>query len=116
MNKILFSSLLLLFFIFFISCSQSSIKFDLASMHEKNELDIYNRDISLINENSYQGIKLSKAFGEGLAKIKNFEFSNGSIEFDVRGENVKMHSIVGLAFPLFLFCTFKFLSFNTYDK
>jgi hypothetical protein len=45
-----------------------------------------------------QGIRLSKAFGEGVAWLKDIDFSNGTIEFDVRGEDVEQHSFVGLAF------------------
>ncbi|HWH63628.1 MAG TPA: family 16 glycoside hydrolase [Ginsengibacter sp.] len=41
---------------------------------------------------------LSKDFGEGVAWLKGIEFSNGILEFDVRGENVKQHSFVGIAF------------------
>ena len=41
---------------------------------------------------------MSKAEGEGVAWIKGVEFSAGILEFDVRGENVKQHSFVGIAF------------------
>ena len=33
-----------------------------------------------------------------MAWIKGIEFSDGIIEFDVRGEDLKQHSFVGIAF------------------
>ncbi|MCC6461369.1 MAG: DUF1080 domain-containing protein [Saprospiraceae bacterium] len=59
---------------------------------------VFNRTATLIDEPSYQGIRLSKEYGEGVAWLTGVEFSNGTIEFDVRGEDVKQHSFVGLAF------------------
>lgn len=43
-------------------------------------------------------IHLNKADGPGVAWISNQEFSNGTIEFDVKGKNVLQQSFVGLAF------------------
>jgi hypothetical protein len=61
-------------------------------------LKVYNRELSLIIEESHLGIRLSKKEGEGIAWVKGIEFSNGIIEFDVRGEDLKKHSFVGIAF------------------
>ena len=36
--------------------------------------------------------------GEGIAWLENYEFSDGTIEFNVRGENVFQKSFVGIAF------------------
>ncbi|NLR79348.1 family 16 glycoside hydrolase [Chitinophaga eiseniae] len=43
-------------------------------------------------------IHLNKADGPGVAWISQQEFSNGIIEFDVKGKNVLQQSFVGLAF------------------
>lgn len=64
----------------------------------KKKIEVLNRDMTPINEPGHQGIRLSKAFGEGLAWIKGINFTSGTIEFDVRGENIKQHSFVGMAF------------------
>lgn len=63
-----------------------------------NQIDVFNRELTLLKEKRYEGIRLSKDYGEGVAWLKDVEFTGGSIEFDVRGENVKQHSFVGLAF------------------
>ncbi len=78
------------------SFSQNAL--DLHAMVNQGNLEVYNRDLSLIDEPAHAGIRLSKAYGEGVAWLKGVEFSNGVIEFDVRGEDVKQHSFVGIAF------------------
>lgn len=77
---------------------QKPISIDLHDAVKHGKINVYNRDMTLIDEKGYQGIRLSKAFGEGLAWLKGIDFSNGTIEFDVRGEDVKQHSFVGIAF------------------
>lgn len=64
----------------------------------KGDLDVYNRTATVVDEPLHPGIRLSKDHGEGVAWLKGVEFTNGVIEFDVRGEDVKQHSFVGIAF------------------
>ncbi len=71
---------------------------DLHKAMKNKELTIVNREVTIINEENHKGIKLSKAYGEGIVWLNNIEFSNGTIEFDVRGEDIKQHSFVGIAF------------------
>jgi hypothetical protein len=78
--------------------AQKTIAIDLHDAVKHNKIDVYNREMTLIEEKAYNGIHLSKAYGEGLAWLKGIDFSNGTIEFDVRGEDVKQHSFVGIAF------------------
>ncbi len=78
--------------------TEKAVVFDLHKLAKHKGLDVYNRDLTLIDEDAHHGIRLSKAEGEGIAWVKGVEFTNGTIEFDVRGENVKQHSFVGIAF------------------
>jgi hypothetical protein len=78
------------------SFSQDPI--DLHAAVKKGNIEVYNRELSLIDEPTHAGIRLSKDYGEGIAWLKGVEFSNGVIEFDLRGEDVKQHSFVGIAF------------------
>src|SRR5690348_5259257 len=71
---------------------------NLRKLAKNKGIEVYNRELTEIKEKSYSGIRLSKDYGEGIAWIKGVEFSNGIIEFDVRGEDVKQHSFVGIAF------------------
>lgn len=80
------------------SFAQTPVKFDVQKLAETNGIEVYNRELTIVNEEKFNGIRLSKDFGEGVAWIKDLELSEGTVEFDVRGENVKLHSFVGLAF------------------
>jgi len=80
------------------SLSQTRIVIDLNKLVKDKGIEVYNRELSMIKDGSRAAIRLSKAEGEGVAWIKGVEFSSGTLEFDVRGENVKQHSFVGIAF------------------
>ena len=80
------------------SFSQNVLVIDLHKQVATKSIEVFSRKLSLINEGSHSGIRLSKDEGEGVAWLKGIEFSNGILEFDVRGENVKQHSFVGIAF------------------
>jgi hypothetical protein len=80
------------------SFSQNPGAIDLHAAFQNGNIHVYNRQLTLINEKSHAGISLSKDFGEGIAWLKGIEFSNGILEFDVRGEDLKQHSFVGIAF------------------
>jgi len=86
-------------FLLALTCySQEPILINLHEQVQQKNINVYNRDLELLNEPSYKGIRLSKSTGEGFAWLKDFSFSTGIIEFDVRGEDVKQHSFVGIAF------------------
>jgi len=78
--------------------AQKPLTPDLHKAVQHGDFIVYNRDLSLIDEQEYQGIRLSKAIGEGIAWMKGSNFSTGILEFDVRGEDLKQHSFVGIAF------------------
>ena len=84
-----------------LSLSADAQKGQMINLHDAfrdNRFEVVNRELTLLDEESYPGIRLSKAFGEGVAWLKGIAISNGTIEFDVRGEDVKQHSFVGIAF------------------
>lgn len=82
----------------FISVAQNPLSIDLHEALRNNGIEVYNRKLLPIFEPSYMGIHLSKDKGDGIAWLKGIEFSTGTVEFDVRGEDVKQHSFVGIAF------------------
>lgn len=98
--KYSFNLMMILFLFFSITSafSQNTGVIDLHKLVNASRIEVYNRKLSLINEESHLGISLSKDLGEGIAWLKGVEFSEGIIEFDVRGEDVKQHSFVGIAF------------------
>ncbi|MEO6540413.1 MAG: family 16 glycoside hydrolase [Ferruginibacter sp.] len=98
MKKLLLFGIGSLIFLAISSFLQTPSVIDLHQLVKNKGIEVYNRELSLINEASYKGIRLSKDEGEGIAWLKGIEFSNGILEFDVRGEDVKQHSFVGIAF------------------
>ena len=86
------------FFVLFGAPSFPQDAIDLHAAVKEGNVEVHNRELSVIDEAGYAGIRLSKADGEGVAWLKDVEFANGVIEFDVRGEDVKQHSFVGIAF------------------
>ena len=71
---------------------------DLHAAVKAGHIEVHGRKLNVIDEHGYPGIQLSTDYGEGIAWLKGIEFSNGEIEFDVRGVNVEGHSFVGIAF------------------
>lgn len=67
--------------------------------NRSNEIyEVENRQFELIDTVGYNGIALTARDQAGFAWLKGMEFSTGSIEFDVRGENLREQSFVGIAF------------------
>lgn len=80
--------------LFAIAQSYSQKTINLHDAVKNKKIEVFNRELTLIE----RGINLNKAEGEGVAWLSGIEFSNGIIEFDVRGEDLKQHSFVGIAF------------------
>lgn len=72
------------------------VAFSPAIAQQKSNLIPENRIISTLKEKS--GVHLSAAEGSGIAWLKDADFTNGTIEVDVRGKNVKQGSFIGVAF------------------
>ena len=56
------------------------------------------RTIETINKKDTAGIKFNEDTVKGMYLLKNYFFSEGSIEFDVKGRDILQKSFVGLAF------------------
>jgi hypothetical protein len=67
-----------------------------AIAQQKSNLIPENRTISALKEKP--GVHLSAADGSGVAWVKGATFTNGTIEVDVKGKNVKQGSFIGVAF------------------
>ena len=98
MKKIYLTFITLTFFGVAHSVAQTIQVINLHSAALNQEIEVINREITIFEDGPLQGLRLSKDYDEGIAWFKGLEFSNGTIEFDVRGEDVKQHSFVGIAF------------------
>ncbi|MFC1538620.1 hypothetical protein ACFL6H_04280 [Candidatus Latescibacterota bacterium] len=71
---------------------------DLGKIVEGLDWKIVNREAEIIRENDQRCIYFEAAPGDGIAWLKNFEFTNGIIEVDTKGKDVRGISYVGIAF------------------
>ncbi|MDR7129890.1 hypothetical protein J2X69_002236 [Algoriphagus sp. 4150] len=67
------------------------------NLHDSNLWYVQNREPSKTTTN---GIELNAEEGDGMMVLKDFDFKNGSIELDVKGEDKQGASFVGLAFNI----------------
>jgi hypothetical protein len=88
-------------FLFILAFVQSSLyaqsySYRLDSLAQKGALQVQNRSITPLP--AEKGIRFSAAADDGVAWLNGVEFSNGIIEFDVRGKDVVQQSFIGVAF------------------
>ena len=72
--------------------------FVISTFAEKGKLILFNRSVSSLNDTARRGLRLSENQAMGIAYLQAIEFSNGTIECDVRGKDVQGQSFVGVAF------------------
>lgn len=74
------------------------------AQNQAQKIDLKNPELwTVYNRNSpvwKDTIVLQKTEDEGMMVLRDFEMSNGTIEFDVKGENVLQQSFVGIAFNI----------------
>lgn len=88
-----------IFFTTFCFAQQGNIMPDLNMLIKEKKITTYNRDASSLNDPQHKnGIHLNAKEGDGVAWLNNIHFSNGIIEFDVKGRNMMQQSFVGIAF------------------
>ena len=75
-----------------------TIEPDLAELAEGKGLKTFNRSVNRLNDAAKKGVHLNESQAIGVAYLQGIEFSNGTIECDVRGKDVQGQSFVGVAF------------------
>ena len=75
-----------------------SVKYDLYTLAQQKKLRLHNRECSPFSDGAYKGVCLSEAKNDGFAWLEGVSFSNGVIEFDMRGRDVLQRSFLGVAF------------------
>ena len=71
---------------------------DLGALADGKGLNASKRTISRLTDGARKGVRLSEAEGEGPAYLPGIEFANGTIELDLKGEDVQGASFIGVAF------------------
>jgi hypothetical protein len=104
-KKMKYLKIQFLFFMFVLFLSQGVfaqekvITPDLTKIISGDGWQVVNRDPEIVIENGYKCIyfKANNQQG-GIAWLENFEFTNGVIEVDIKGKNVKGGSFLGVVF------------------
>lgn len=88
--------------IIFLSCisyaQNGTTVFDLSKIGDAKIWKVFNREVSVSNENENVVVHFNSQAGDGFAKLENFEFANGTIEIDIKGKDVQGNSFVGVVF------------------
>ena len=77
---------------------KKAIELDLGLLADGKGVNPSNRTITRITDGARKGIRVSEAEGEWPVYFQGIDFSNGTIEFDVKGKDVQGASFVGVAF------------------
>ncbi len=77
---------------------KKTIEPKLSELGDGKGLKVFNRTVTSLNDGAKKGLRLSESAGDGVAYLQGIEFTNGIIEFDVRGKDVPQQSFVGFAF------------------
>jgi hypothetical protein len=67
-------------------------------MRNVNLWTLSGRTVETIDQDGKDGIKFNEDKGKGLRILNDYIFSDGSIEFDIRGRNLLQKSFVGIVF------------------
>jgi Domain of Unknown Function (DUF1080) len=92
------------FWIFILTLTSNSLaaqnrsQYNLAEWAQKNKMEVFNREISILKEGQILAVHLSAKENDGVAWLNGVEFSNGIIDLDIRGRDVLQQSFVGIAF------------------
>ncbi len=87
---------------FVAEAQQQVIEPDLSKIQDDSRWTVANREITFDGE-----VYMNTVPGDGIAFFKEIDFSNGTIELDIKGKDVQSQSFVGLVFHG--------LDENTYD-
>jgi hypothetical protein len=75
-----------------------TVEHDLVALAEGKGLNVFNRSLSSFKDGAQKGVRMNEVPGDGVAYLTGVEFSNGSIELNIRGKDVQGQSFVGMAF------------------
>ena len=56
-------------------------------LQDSTRWNVVNRTMEPINENGKKGVRLNEVPGNGLMILKGSNFSNGTVEIDIKGSN-----------------------------
>jgi hypothetical protein len=94
---------------------QKTITPDLTKLAAGKSLRVFNRTVNPITDGSKKGVHLDARQGDGGAFLEGVQFTDGVIEFDVRGKDVMQQSFVGIAFHVSDSVTYDAIYFRPFN-
>lgn len=92
-------TIILSLFLPLINCvAQAQVPNFQPDLSNSNLWTLSGRTLESVVDGKHKAVKFNAAKGQGLYVLNDFEFTEGSIEFDVKGKNVDGRSFVGVAF------------------
>jgi len=83
--------------LFTVSCIANAQTFR-PDLHNLQAWEIANRKVETLQDVEKKAVQFSQKIGQGFMILKDYEFTSGTIEFDVKGKNIPQQSFVGIAF------------------
>ena len=80
------------------SRAHKTVKPNLSKLAQGKGWKVFNRQVVRLKDGDKQGVRFDARPTIGVAWLENFEFGDGTIEFDVRGKDVLQRSFVGVGF------------------
>jgi len=71
---------------------------DVIKIAEGKGWKLVNRGATVVEDGGKRAVRFDEKTGQGLAWIEGSDFSEGTIEIDIKGKNVLQRSFVGVAF------------------
>ena len=88
----------MLLFALLIPMLARAAEYNLRELAKANKIEVFNRVLNQPKADSQETIFLNAAADDGLAWIGVAEFSEGTIEVEIKGKNEQGRSFVGIAF------------------
>jgi len=76
----------------------SAADHNLGELAKANKIEVFNRKFDQTKAGSAEAVFLNAAPNDGVAWIAGVEFSDGTIELEIKGKNEQGRSFVGIAF------------------
>ena len=76
----------------------NTVKYDLNELSKAGKLKVFNRELTPLVDGDKKAVRFSEKEGDGVAWLEGVDFTNGTIEIDIKGKDVLQQSFVGVAF------------------
>ena len=80
------------------SAIEDANTYDLSKVAAGQGWKVVNRGVAAIEDGGRKAVRFDERAGQGLAWLEGVPFAEGTIEFDIRGQDVEQKSFLGIAF------------------